>query len=149
MTQRIATILAVAVLAAACNGNRSQPAQTPGPEGVIFELVGTRWALMRLGEREITIAENAREPYIVLSSVERGVVGHGGCNRISSTFQSTGHKLSFGEVISTRMFCEDMPTESALLEVLKATAGWRISGSQLQLLGSNQQPLATFEARNL
>jgi hypothetical protein len=30
-----------------------------------------------------------------------------------------------------------------------ATAGWRISGSRLELLDANQQPLASFEAKNL
>jgi heat shock protein HslJ len=81
--------------------------------------------------------------------VENSVVGHAGCNRISSTYKLQDAQLSFGEVIATRMFCEDMPTETALLAALKATAGWRISGSQLELLDANKQPLARFEARNL
>lgn len=48
-----------------------------------------------------------------------------------------------------RMFCPDMPTEAALLEAMKVTAGWRVTGSQLELLNGQQTPVVRFEARNL
>jgi heat shock protein HslJ len=96
----------------------------------------------------VTISEGGREAYIVLSSADDGVVGLAGCNRISSTYKHNGAQLTFGDVIATRMFCPDMPTETALLAAMKATTSWRITGSQLELL-NGQAPLARFEARNL
>jgi heat shock protein HslJ len=151
VARRITTLWAMASFAGlvACTSQDSKPAEPAGSDEVIFELTGTRWALMRLGAKPVTISEGGREAYIVLNSVDASVVGYAGCNRISSTHRSSASQLSFGEVTATRMFCEDMPTETALLEAMKSTASWRISGSQLELLDAQQRSLATFEARNL
>jgi putative lipoprotein len=132
----------------ACNSNEPQPPAS-GSDEVTHELAGTRWALMQLGDKPVTISEGGREAYIVLNSADGSVVGYAGCNRISTKYKQTGAQLSFGDVIATRMFCPDMPTETALLEGMKATAGWRITGSQLELLNGQQKLVARFEARNL
>jgi len=145
---RYPAVVAMLLALAACNSNEPRSAASMSDE-VIHELAGTRWALMQLGERPVTISEGGREAYIVLNSADGSVVGHAGCNRISTTFKQTGAQLSFGDVIATRMFCPDMPTETALLDAMKATAGWRISGSQLELLSGQQAIVARFEARNL
>lgn len=144
----IAVIIGLLTLAA-CNSNDPQPPATTASDEVTHELAGTRWALMQLGDKTVTISEGGREAYIALNSADGSVVGHAGCNRISTTYKQTDAQLSFGEVIATRMFCPDMPTETALLEAMKTTVGWRIKGSQLELLDAQQKPVARFEARNL
>lgn len=133
---------------AACNSNEPQPRASSTDE-VTHELAGTRWALVQLGDKPVTVREGGREAYIVLNSADGSVVGHAGCNRLSTNYKQTDAQLSFGDVITTRMFCPDMPTEIALLEAMKVTAGWRITGSQLELLNGQQTPVARFEARNL
>ncbi|MFC4309745.1 META domain-containing protein [Steroidobacter flavus] len=143
----VAVIVALLTMAA-CNSNEPQPPASSSDE-VTYELAGTRWALMQLGDKPVTISEGGREAYIALNAADGSVVGHAGCNRISTKYKQTGAQLSFGEVVATRMFCPDMPTETALLEAVKATAGWRIKGSQLELLNAQQMPIARFEARNL
>jgi len=147
MTRRSIALAATLLLLAAC-GN--QEPKAPEPEGeVTYELAGTRWALVALGDKTVTVSEGGREAYIALNSADGSVVGYAGCNRISSTHQSNGSQLSFGDVTATRMFCDDMPIETALLDAMKSTAGWRISGSRLELLDAQQRSLAAFEARNL
>jgi heat shock protein HslJ len=142
-------VAAVALSLAACSGATPKAPDLQGSNEVTHDLKGTRWALMRLGEKPVTISEHGREAYLHLSSAEDSLVGYAGCNRISGPFTSQKDQLTFGEIIATRMFCEDMPTETALLTAMKATARWQISGSQLQLIDANQQILATFEARDL
>jgi heat shock protein HslJ len=142
-------LVAALALLTACG---SQDSKSPEPEGsneVTYDLQGTRWALQAFGDKLVTISEGGREAYIALNSADGSVVGYAGCNRISSTHRSNGSQLSFGEVTATRMFCDDMPTETALLEAMKTTASWRITGSRLELLDAQQRSLATFEARNL
>lgn len=142
--------LACAAITACAGQEPPKPAPSAGGSSeVTFELTGTRWALMRLADQEVKISEGGREAYIHLNSADGSVVGFAGCNRISSTHEENGSQLRFGDVIATRMACEDMPTETALLEVLKSTTSWRISGSQLELLDARQKSLASFEARNL
>lgn len=145
---KYAAVVVTLLTMTACNSNEPQPPPSSSDE-VTYELAGTRWALMKLGDKPVTISDGGREAYIVLNSTDGSVVGHAGCNRISTKYKQTGAQLSFGDVIATRMFCPDMPTETALLEAMKATAAWRIAGSQLELLNGQQAPLARFEARNL
>lgn len=147
--RRWVTMAAVLAALVACTQQEPPSAESVGPSGVTFELTGTRWALMRLGDKEVKISEGGREAYLALNSADGSVVGFAGCNRISSTHEEQGTQLHFGDVIATRMACEDMATETALLAAMKATAGWRITGSKLELLDAQQKSLATFEARNL
>jgi heat shock protein HslJ len=153
--RRSFTIAAVLAAVVACTNPEPPPPQAePAPSDggsseVTYELTGTRWALSRLGDQEVKISEGGREAYLALNSADGSVVGFAGCNRISSTHEETGSQLHFGDVIATKMACEDMATETALLEAMKATTSWRISGSQLELLDAQQRSLATFEARNL
>lgn len=145
---KYAAVVVMLLTIAACNSNEPQPRASSTDE-VTHELAGTRWALVQLGDKPVTVREGGREAYIVLNSADGSVVGHAGCNRLSTNYKQTGAQLSFGDVITTRMFCPDMPTEIALLEAMKVTAGWRITGSQLELLNGQQTPVARFEARNL
>jgi putative lipoprotein len=145
--KHVAVVIALLTMAA-CNSNEPQPPASSSDQ-VTHELAGTRWALVQLGDKPVTVSEGGREAYIALNSADGSVVGHAGCNRISTKYKQTGAQLSFGDVIATRMFCPDMPTETALLEAMKVTAGWRIKGSQLELLNARQMPVARFEARNL
>jgi heat shock protein HslJ len=146
---RYAAVIAVLLTMTACNSNEPQSPAPKGSDEVTHELAGTRWALVQLGGKPVTVSDGGREAYIALNSADGSVVGHAGCNRISTTYKQSGTQLSFGDVIATRMFCPDMPTETALLDAMKATAGWRITGSQLDLLNGQQTTVARFEARNL
>lgn len=146
---RYAAVIAMLLTMAACNSNEPQSSASKSSDEVTHELAGTRWVLVQLGDKPVTVREGGWEVYIALNSADGSVVGHAGCNRISTTYKQTDAQLSFGDVIATRMFCPDMPTETALLEAMKVTAGWRISGSRLELLNGQQKPVARFEARNL
>lgn len=145
---RRSCIVAALLAMAACAGNQVGSQQQTGDE-VTHELAGTRWALIQLDGEPVTLSEGGREAYIALNAADGRMVGHAGCNRISSTYEQESATISFGDVIATRMFCPDMAVENALLQALKAAARWRIDGSQLELLDGEQTPVARFEARNL
>lgn len=141
----VATLLALA----ACQSNEPQSSVQGGGDEVTHELAGTRWALVQLNGKPVTVSDGGREAYIALNSSDGSAVGYAGCNRISTTYKQNGAQIGFGEVIATRMFCADMSTETALLQAMKVAAGWRITGSQLDLLDGQQNIVARFEARNL
>jgi heat shock protein HslJ len=151
--RRSLTVAAMLAAVVACTNQEPPPAAPDPSDGVTnevtYELAGTRWALIRLGEQDVKISEGGREAYLHLNAADGSVVGFAGCNRISSTHEENAAQLHFGDVIATKMACEDMPTETALLEAMKSTASWRITGSRLELLDAQQKSLATFEARNL
>lgn len=144
-----ALVLTTLLTMAACHTNEPQSSAPSGGDEVTHELAGTRWALLQLEGKPVTMSEGGREAYIALNSADGSVVGHAGCNRMSSTYKQNGAQISFGDVITTRMYCPDIPIETALLQAMKVATGWRIAGSQLDLLDGQQRTVARFEARNL
>lgn len=148
MTSRLLAIATLAIVAA-CSNNDPRPTQPTPTDTVTFDLAGTRWALNWLDGETVTVREGGREAYIWLNPADGSVVGDASCNRLSSTYKADGGRVTFGELITTRMFCPDMPTETALMKALEATATWRITGSQLELQDAQGKSLARFEARNL
>lgn len=131
---------------AACHSNEPNSAEG---DGVTYELTGTRWVPVQLGDAPVKLGEGAREAYIVFNSKDAAVVGYAGCNRISTSYKQTGSKISFGDVIATRMVCSDMSTETGLIQAMDAATDWRFVGPQLELLDSKKSTVARFEARNL
>jgi copper homeostasis protein (lipoprotein) len=125
------------------------PGESCGARGVTHDLEGSRWVLVRVGERSITPAEGQAEPYIALQSATKQVVGHTGCNRLSGGYTITGEVLKLSEVATTRMACPAQEIENALLSGLEATAKWQLMDNQLVLLDGKGTPILQFESRNL
>lgn len=131
---------------AACHSNGPNSAEG---DGVTYELTGTRWVPVHLDGAPVKTGEGAREAYIVFNSQDAAVVGYAGCNRISTSYKQTGSKISFGDVIATRMVCSDMATETGLIQAMDVATDWRFVGSQLELLDAKKTTVARFEPRNL
>lgn len=119
------------------------------PNRVTHELTGTRWALAELAGEAVSLGEQAREPFIALESPTPRVVGHAGCNRLMGGYTLTGEQVRFTSVATTRMYCEHMAVETALLQALGATRRWRIQDDRLVLLDAQGTTVASFLARNL
>jgi copper homeostasis protein (lipoprotein) len=125
------------------------PGESCGARGVTHELEGSRWVLVRIGEEPFMPREGRPEPYIVLQSSTKQVVGHAGCNRLGGAYRIEGSSLSFGELATTRMACPDLDTEHAFLDALDNVARWKLEDNQLVLLNERNEPLLQLEAKNL
>jgi copper homeostasis protein (lipoprotein) len=107
-------------------------------------LEGTTWRLVRIGERPLAAAAEARrEPQLILDPGEKRVSGSSGCNRFSGSYSLNGDRLGFGPLAATRMACADgMEQEQALFDALPRVARWRISSGRLELLDADGRSLA-------
>ena len=108
----------------------------------------TRWNLTELNGKPVVAGAGEREAYIELHADGDKLGGSGGCNRLFGSYDLSGSSLSFHSVASTLMACPDSATadESALLQALKLTDSFRISGQNLELRAS-ERVLARFQAR--
>ncbi len=63
------------------------------------------------------------------------VTGNGGCNSLGGTYKVDDNKITFSEITSTLMACDDsrMAQESAVAKVLSGTATYEIQDSKLTL----------------
>jgi copper homeostasis protein (lipoprotein) len=125
--------------------------ERPGPpsmgEAAAVPLEGTAWKLVVLAGKTISTRNDERAPTITLDPNDQRASGAGGCNLFGGSYTLKGDELSFGPLISTKMYCEGvMNQEQAYFAALEATRGWRVSGRELELTGVGGEVLARFEA---
>ena len=97
--------------------------------------------------RGVPVAPGAgRPPYMIFDPKKKRVTGYGGVNNFFGTYDVSGHELRMPRLASTRRAGppELMNLESAFFKALSATAFYRISGDNLELLDSSESNLARF-----
>ncbi len=152
MTIRIISTFALAVMIglAGC-AKKSEPQNEPAAPGAATQmsqstLLETKWLLTELNGGAIAV-DTAREPiYLQLNADGSRVVGFGGCNRLTGSFQISGDTLIFGHMASTKMACpsgEDIEME--LLAALEKVWTFAIDADGLALK-SEAAIVARFKA---
>lgn len=111
-------------------------------------LENTYWKLMQLGDQEVEVVSEQREPYLVLHSDEQRVAGFGGCNRLTGSYSLSGDDLRFSQMAGTMMACtEGMEHEQAFHDALGQVARWHIDRERLELYDESGKLVARFESR--
>lgn len=109
------------------------PVESPG-------LNSSSWLVLRIGELSL--------PEKIQSTIyfeKDGVNGSAGCNSYFGSYTQDGQKLTFGELGSTMMYCEEaMEQETAFLKALSSVARYQIEDGKLLLLDNAGQTLITL-----
>jgi heat shock protein HslJ len=118
------TILVVA----ACDSTGSNSNATPEPTSAV-DLAGTSWTLVSIGGSPVVEASG---PHIAFG-VDGNASGSTGCNSFSGTYAVDGAAVTFGQLATTRMACQEdlMAQETAVLEALAGITGWEIDADGL------------------
>jgi heat shock protein HslJ len=122
-----------------------QPRTTmrPPPNGTTLE--GVAWRLSALSSGAVSVPSGGGPAYLLFDSEAGRVAGSGGCNQVTGEYQRRGQLVSFGQMVSTRMFCEGvMDQEQGLLNAVEAAARWEIRNGTLHLLSSEGAVVAEF-----
>ncbi len=135
-------ILLLIILGCACKPSNKigelvgVPKETP--------LEGTAWIL---SDWDTPIGDEVKRPTLTLLAENKRATGFSGCNTFGGTYKSSGKKLSFEGLISTRMFCEmAKEIEPKFLEVHHKTAGYSITEHELSLFDAENKLLARFRS---
>lgn len=126
------------------------PGETCGARGTVSELLDNYWKLTRLGDEPVVLAEDQREPHLVLHSGDDRVSGFGGCNSFTGSFEIEGESIAFGHIASTAMACvhsEDV--EMPFMAALDRATTFRLMPHQLEFYDDAGEMVARFEAREL
>ena len=108
---------------------------------------GIEWKLVSVKSPNSTtfITPDKRIPTLTFSADGKSVSGNAGCNRYSGKVTWAGNQMTFGNLISTRMFClEGMEMETAVFSVLQGTLQYELSNEKL-ILKKGNNAMATFE----
>ncbi|MFN8070259.1 MAG: META domain-containing protein [Mycobacterium sp.] len=117
------------------------PSSPPPPPDV--SLTDTYWKLLEVGGQPVAVAEQMREPQLVLNGQDGRFAGSGGVNRLMGGYTLAGNSLTFSQVASTMMAGppEAMQQEQAIVAALGNVRGFSIAGDQLTLTDQFGQPL--------
>jgi putative lipoprotein len=125
-------------------GERTSSAGSPSSGQSQWAGLAGSWRLTQLaGERP----ELKRPIQLTIEVKESRVTGFSGCNRFTGSWKVDETKLQFSGVASTKMACLGPAAqwESRFLKALETVSSYRISGPQLELIGSDGAAIATLE----
>jgi len=109
--------------------------------------VGRRWVLTEMKGVPVQLSGGRRDAYINFEAAEKRFTGNGGCNQVSGNYSLDKKNIHFGEVISTKMSCEDIQFENTFLSTLNSIDHYEQRGDDL-LLKKKKDVLLRFTARS-
>ena len=95
-------------------------------------------------------AEAEKEVFIGFDLQKKSIYGCAGCNRIMGSLEADTLKpgtIAFRKLGSTRMICQDMATETAVMAALKEVTGYSGTPEEITLTGKHGKALLTLEKR--
>ena len=111
-----------------------------------MSLDGVSWNLTMFNDGQ-NLTSLLNDTQINAEFKDGSVSGSSGCNSYSGAFQQDGLKLTFGDLASTLMLCQEegvMEQESAYLQAIAKVTHYIVEGKQLTLFDADNLVLATF-----
>lgn len=108
-------------------------------------LIGT-WKLTAYGPMDAPTPAVTDADATLTFGNDGTVGGSGGCNSLGGTYEVDGDQITFSDMTSTLMACDDarMAQEGAVIQVLTGTAQYDIEGKTLTL--TNNDMVLVFTA---
>jgi len=111
---------------------------SPAPD--VVDLEGTSWLLLEINGQPVI---EGSDPTLVFEDDSIG--GDGSCNVFGGDYEAENGSISFSNIFSTLMFCEDTSEqEAAYFAALEAADGYQVENGNLQILDADGQVLLTF-----
>jgi heat shock protein HslJ len=123
MKKYLLTLLVISLALAACTS-----------KGASASLIGS-WKLTSYGSADsLTPAVADAEAGLTFND-DGTVTGNSGCNGLGGNYKVQGDQITFDQIVSTLMACDDarMAQENAVHQVLTDTATFKIEGRTLTL----------------
>lgn len=99
---------------------------------VANDLLSGTWFLSQIKSKKISNNQISVVPFIEFDLENNRVSGNASCNGFSSSFILKNDKISFKEILLTRMFCEDLTLEKNFIESLNEINSFKVDGDELK-----------------
>ena len=111
------------------------------------ELLAKEWKLKELYGTKVVIDSTAgNQPYIKFDDLQKAS-GHLGCNGFGAKVEFSGNNsIKISEIMSTKMACGSMQTETQFSEALQKASTYIISGTTLYLNNAENTTVAVLES---
>ena len=105
-----------------------------------------RWVLIEMRKVPVQLSGGRRDAFLNFDPDQKRYSGNGGCNQISGSYTITKKNIHFGDVMSTKMSCDDIAFENSFLSTLNNVDRYEIKGNDL-LLKRRGEVLLVLSAR--
>lgn len=106
---------------------------TTDPADGKFTLSENKWILSELNGKAIA-NKTGKDFFINLDSKSGRFAGFAGCNNLNGQYTMTKPgKLSFTNMLSTKMACDDMKTEADFMKAMATVDNYMVEGDMLHL----------------
>ena len=111
------------------------------------EIAEKYWKLIELDGKKIVLGKNQNiAPHLTLKNEHSRVFGNGGCNAFQGIYElSEGNKIKFSKMASTKMFCDNMEMETAMLNALEMADNYSAKKDTVTLNNATMVSLAKFQ----
>jgi heat shock protein HslJ len=93
-----------------------------------------KWVAMEINGVPVQTGNTDKDAHLVFEPAKRTFFGSGGCNRITGAYQiEKKGKISFSNVASTKMACNDQAFEDYFLNAVASVNGFTLDGQTLVL----------------
>jgi heat shock protein HslJ len=141
----IATIIGFGAIYMNCNPSKNTNKNSANASQVkIPPLQETHWTLVELMGKPIPDTPVRKEMYLMLRKDQNRVEGNGGCNAFSGTYILKNNEISFGPLVSTKMFCPGIEYENDFFKALSTANHYYIKDDTLSLTGGKVLRVAKF-----
>lgn len=109
------------------------------------------WKITEVNGQNITKTKNPNEAFIGFDVAKKSMYGSTSCNSFFGELNADANKgtISFGNVGSTRMMCEDIKTEEQVLKAVNETKSYELKGGKkLTLKSADGKVLMTLQKRS-
>ncbi len=96
--------------------------------------ISSQWIISRFEENESSAPEIIKSALITINEKDGTFQGNGGCNQITGKVNVEANKIKFSNIISTKMYCDNMAQENKFTTSLEAAEKYKIDGCELHLL---------------
>lgn len=108
------------------------------------DLEGTSWLLIEINGQPVLPGSDP-----TLNFEDESIGGYGSCNTFGGEYQVENGKLTFSNIFSTLMYCEDTSDqEMAYFGALEEAASYQVEDGNLQILNAAGQVVLTFAPQN-
>jgi len=128
-------VICMAVISTGCKSKNMDSGNQPDMLTTIAE-----WQLSSINGNAPVADQYSRGLPSAAFTKENKVSGHGGCNRYSGEYTLDGDKLTFGKMLSTKMFCPG-GGEEVYMKALGSITAFKASKDKLILLNGSQEVL--------
>ncbi len=105
-----------------------------------------RWVVVEMKGVPVQQSGSRRDAYISFEVNEKKFAGNGGCNQLNGSYSISKSSISFTDVISTKMSCEDIAFEETFLSTLGSVDRYEVRDNDL-LLKKKRETVLILRAR--